>query len=579
VNSEHDVISSEADLELENGNIIIVQSTVGSQELLHQILYTGDIRELEKLITIEQLGVFSKTDLRILRNTIYAKYGYKFISVDLQNHFSQFLWYNGVITNADDRLTEVDRANIELIQRIERYYPESNDSTNELIRNWYFYDGIPDHSNIFNDLDALAAYLKTTNATLANPASLKLNFSLGTMTDTDSNWRRLLKILDDTGKYVALDLSSCPIAGRDFNPISNVQTGKWFIVSIVLPDDAKSIPTGNVRGSTFNYFYNLKTLSAKEITTIGLNVFNDCNDLSVSFPAVINIDENNFAGCTGLVNINFPAVTSIGKNAFRGCTNLTNLRFFNVASIDMSAFQDCTSLTSINLTTTNIGESAFQDCTSLINVSFPVAENIGTNAFNGCNSLSTINLPMAISIGNGAFQNCSSLTSMSLPMVKTIGNSDYRSIGVFQNCTSLIRVNFSVAITIGNNTFQNCNSLTSVSIPLVTTIGENAFERCSSLTSIYFPSVMRVGKLAFAFCYALASVNFPEIREFLYDSSYRGSTDTVFYGCTNLISITLGEHYSHYSSSLPGDLYERYRQGGAGTYIRTTGYNNTWTKQ
>jgi hypothetical protein len=71
-------------------------------------------------------GIFEldKEELRLLRNTIYAKHGYKFNSPDLQQHFSQFSWYNGTKTNVEDILTENDKENIRLIQKIEANYPD-----------------------------------------------------------------------------------------------------------------------------------------------------------------------------------------------------------------------------------------------------------------------------------------------------------------------------------------------------------------------------------------------------------------------------------------------------------------------
>jgi hypothetical protein len=86
---------------------------------------------------MEQLEVFSRDDLRILRNTIYAKYGYRFNSKDLQEHFSDFLWYNGITNNVDNKLTAVDIGNIELVQKAEQNYSEKNYSTNVSIGSAY----------------------------------------------------------------------------------------------------------------------------------------------------------------------------------------------------------------------------------------------------------------------------------------------------------------------------------------------------------------------------------------------------------------------------------------------------------
>jgi hypothetical protein len=144
--NDKSIVSDETDSEntdILSESVIIVQSTVVSKDLLNQIVYNGDISELEKLITTGQLSGFSGNELRILRNTIYAKYGYKFNSIDLLDHFSKFHWYNGESNNVDDKLTMVDIENIKLIQEMERRKAEENDAMkNELIGNWYMYGGI-----------------------------------------------------------------------------------------------------------------------------------------------------------------------------------------------------------------------------------------------------------------------------------------------------------------------------------------------------------------------------------------------------------------------------------------------------
>jgi len=123
---------------------LLIGNILWGQDLLLQTVNSGDITPLEKLFTIDQLLNFNKNDLRILRNTIYARYGYKFSSNDLEKHFSQFSWYNGVKTNVDNELTLIDKTNIELIQKIERNYPENNEYVNELIGNWYLFGAVSD---------------------------------------------------------------------------------------------------------------------------------------------------------------------------------------------------------------------------------------------------------------------------------------------------------------------------------------------------------------------------------------------------------------------------------------------------
>ena len=60
-----------------------------------------------------------KSNLRILRNTIYAKYGYRFNSADLTNYFSEKDWYNPKFDNVDDQITDMDKQVIDYIKVLE----------------------------------------------------------------------------------------------------------------------------------------------------------------------------------------------------------------------------------------------------------------------------------------------------------------------------------------------------------------------------------------------------------------------------------------------------------------------------
>lgn len=59
-----------------------------------------------------------KSELRILRNTIYARHGHIFKSADLRNHFSQFDWYVPTVSVVTD-LSPIEQHNVALIQRFE----------------------------------------------------------------------------------------------------------------------------------------------------------------------------------------------------------------------------------------------------------------------------------------------------------------------------------------------------------------------------------------------------------------------------------------------------------------------------
>jgi hypothetical protein len=87
-------------------------------EIEKRIIYNGDILLLDK-INKNNFSCLTKEELRILRNTIFAKYGYIFQSKDLSKHFNRFTWYKPQYNNVDGRLSDNDRKLIELIREVE----------------------------------------------------------------------------------------------------------------------------------------------------------------------------------------------------------------------------------------------------------------------------------------------------------------------------------------------------------------------------------------------------------------------------------------------------------------------------
>jgi hypothetical protein len=71
------------------------------------------------ILDIFSLAQLDNQHLRLLRNMIYARYGYRFNSQDLITYFSHFDWYNPRFDNVDNYLTDNDRSVIQLIQSFE----------------------------------------------------------------------------------------------------------------------------------------------------------------------------------------------------------------------------------------------------------------------------------------------------------------------------------------------------------------------------------------------------------------------------------------------------------------------------
>lgn len=71
--------------------------------------------ELTPFLHLEHLEHLSIEDLDVMRNEIYAEYGYRFKSMKWQAYFEQFEWYQPRFDNVDHLLTELEKDNIKTI--------------------------------------------------------------------------------------------------------------------------------------------------------------------------------------------------------------------------------------------------------------------------------------------------------------------------------------------------------------------------------------------------------------------------------------------------------------------------------
>ncbi len=83
--------------------------------------YSGKYSQASKrLLSKDELSKMTKTNLKIMRNEIFARYGYKFTSGgEMDNYFKKQDWYAGQHDNVNDFLTDLEKENIKLIQQIE----------------------------------------------------------------------------------------------------------------------------------------------------------------------------------------------------------------------------------------------------------------------------------------------------------------------------------------------------------------------------------------------------------------------------------------------------------------------------
>jgi hypothetical protein len=73
----------------------------------------------KSVISRERIIFLSSSQLRILRNLIFAVHGYKFRSADLQEYFGREDWYKPSDSFSDSDLNSFERQNIALIQELE----------------------------------------------------------------------------------------------------------------------------------------------------------------------------------------------------------------------------------------------------------------------------------------------------------------------------------------------------------------------------------------------------------------------------------------------------------------------------
>jgi YARHG domain-containing protein len=74
---------------------------------------------LDKQVSVDQLKDLSRRDLRLLRNTIYARRGRPFRSDLLRAYFEATEWYKADPAYTEARLTAVDNRNIKVIRSVE----------------------------------------------------------------------------------------------------------------------------------------------------------------------------------------------------------------------------------------------------------------------------------------------------------------------------------------------------------------------------------------------------------------------------------------------------------------------------
>jgi hypothetical protein len=414
-----------------------------------------------------------------------------------------------------------------------------------------------------NSIAEVTAWLGSASggASAADPVPLPVSLNLA------SDWGNLLSAITDansgSGAYVALDLSACTMTGTEFDSAPGAAAaGEQYVVSLVLPNAARSIKDGSYSNALFQYFTALKDVSGANVETIGNSAFINCAALTAaSFPEATSIGNSAFFNCN-VTTASFPKATDIGEYAFTQCGALTTASFPLAASIGNAAFANCTDLTTASFPlAASIGNSAFQGCTALTTASFPAATSIGNYAFFRCTALTTVSLPASLtSIDGNPFIGCTGLANITVDG----DNSTYKH---SDDHTMLLNK-------AGTTLFSYPTAEGAVTLNGITSIGVAAFSGCTDLTSVFFPDATSIsydatspGHGAFDNCTALTTASFPKAAS-IGGHVFRNTGTTA-------LTITLGTTAPTVSTST--DV--------SGTYSKTvtikapsgrTGYDGTW---
>ena len=126
-----------------------------------------------KTLQQQDLKNLSKYELTIMRNEIFARYGYIFNQGgDMDTYFRRTEWYNPRFTDVDNQLTEIEKKNINFIQNYESSkVSEKNgivNGTNVVIRNGYTTDSkiIGSFKNSGEKVEILDTYNSNSTETL-----------------------------------------------------------------------------------------------------------------------------------------------------------------------------------------------------------------------------------------------------------------------------------------------------------------------------------------------------------------------------------------------------------------------------
>lgn len=121
--NQTDTVQGQKDTIISNNSTTSVNFKVGFDTLtfIEQNRWSGDYAYLSSdLLKDNDLEMIPPSELRLMRNEIFARYGYQFKAQDLRAYYENQTWYKPLFDNVDKYLSQTERNNISLIQQHEK---------------------------------------------------------------------------------------------------------------------------------------------------------------------------------------------------------------------------------------------------------------------------------------------------------------------------------------------------------------------------------------------------------------------------------------------------------------------------
>ena len=291
------------------------------------------------------------------------------------------------------------------------------------------------------------------------------------------------------------------------------------------------------------------TVPAEVHDLTGLGYALSMTTLDLSLCKAVEINEDEFNGCTALTQVKLPAsVTRIDKNAFNGCTSLETIDLSQVDYFGDSAFGGCSKLTnesvgSMKSTVKEMGTAVFSGCKVITEAKVPIitgenAHMVPAQMFNNCEMLENVIFcdDKITGILDQAFAATGALTfgtdkSNKLPStIESVGQGAFSASKITSIDLKQTKMTW-----ISKNTFMN-SQLAEVTLPdKLTDIREEAFES-SRIEEIVMPNtVEKIGEASFRYAGNLLrvklSVNITEIPRYAFQMAgsqqFTGDIDNI----------------------------------------------------